>query len=159
MEGARYDLHAVTDAKAAGQSGVPHERELLALAEAMVRGGDAEMRAARAAAVDAIGPDAFVEAAAVASNFERMVRIADAAGIPLDAPLDALTARCAPISASTPSAGGGEHADDLAAASVVGRVIAPLARFIMPAMAAQSRRARQERFRANAGDAKDARED
>jgi len=33
-----------------------------------------------------------VDAAAVVSNFERMVRIADATGIPLDAPVNAMTA-------------------------------------------------------------------
>jgi hypothetical protein len=143
MEGARYDLHAVTDAEAAGQSGVAHERELLALAEAVVRGGEPEMRAARAAAVHAIGAESFVEAAAVAANFERMVRIADATGIPLDAPLDA-------ISASMRADLG---IDDFASAAntpaisplrlILGRVLAPLSRFMMPAMAAQSRRAKR----------------
>lgn len=34
--------------------------------------------------LETMGPEAMVDAAGVASNFERMVRIADATGIPLD---------------------------------------------------------------------------
>lgn len=34
--------------------------------------------------LEAMGPEAMVDAAGVASNFERMVRIADSTGIPLD---------------------------------------------------------------------------
>ena len=37
----------------------------------------------RAAVVEALGPAAMVDAAGVASNFERMVRIADSTGIEL----------------------------------------------------------------------------
>ena len=71
---------------------MPHERELLALAEAVVGGDEAALGTAREAAVAAVGPDTFVEASAVAANFERMVRIADATGIALDAAFDTLTA-------------------------------------------------------------------
>ena len=83
ITGAGYDLRAVTDSAAAGHASVPHERELLALAEAVVRGDDAALAAAGSAAIAVLGADGFVEAAAVASNFERMVRIADGTGIPL----------------------------------------------------------------------------
>ncbi len=149
IAGARYDLRAVTDAAAAGSSGVAHERELLALAEAVVRGGDAELGAARAAAVTALGPDAFVEAAAVASNFERMVRIADATGIPLDAPLDAMSAPMRAAlgidtfgsAANTPQVSPGRRA--------LGRVLAPLARYLMPVLATLSRRAASRAGRAH----------
>lgn len=148
IEGAHYDLRAVTDAAAAGRSGVAHERELLALAEAVVRGGDAELAAARAGAVAALGPDGFVEAAAVASNFERMVRIADATGIPLDAPLDAITASMRAdlgidaygSAANTPQVSPGRRA--------LGRALAPLARYLMPALATLSRRAASRAGRA-----------
>ena len=37
----------------------------------------------RAAVVETLGPEAMVDAAGVASNFERMVRIADSTGIEL----------------------------------------------------------------------------
>ncbi len=39
-----------------------------------------------------LGPEGFVDAAAVLGNFERMNRIADATGIPLDGPVDFVTA-------------------------------------------------------------------
>ena len=84
IEGKRYDLHAVTAGEAAGPVGVPHERELVALAEAVATGDEAALADARRDALEALGPESFVAAAAVASNFERMVRIADSTGIPLD---------------------------------------------------------------------------
>ena len=40
---------------------------------------------ARAALIDAVGGDGFVDAAGVVGHFERLVRVADATGIPLDA--------------------------------------------------------------------------
>jgi len=140
LEGARYDLHAVTDAAAPSPVGVPHERELLALAEAVVRGGEAELAEARRAALAALGPESFVAAAAVASNFERMVRIADATGIPLDAPLAAMTADMRAelgidafgSAANTPRASATQR--------MLGRALAPLARYAMPALAGLSRR-------------------
>jgi hypothetical protein len=140
LEGSEYDLHAVTDAAAAGTSGVPHERELLALAEAVVRGGEAELRAARDAAARALGAPGFVEAAAVAANFERMVRIADATGIPLDAPLDAITA---PMRAALGIDAFGSAANTpqtSAPRRLLGRALAPLAGHMMRAMAWLSRR-------------------
>jgi hypothetical protein len=85
LEGAEYDLHGVTNEQAP-LVGVPHERELIALAEAVVRGDEAELAEARRASLAALGPESFVAAAAVASNFERMERIADATGT-ADAPL------------------------------------------------------------------------
>ena len=63
----------------------------MAFAEALVRRDAGALERARSALREALGPDALVDAAAVASNFERMVRIADATGIPLDAPVDALS--------------------------------------------------------------------
>lgn len=71
---------------------MPHERELLALAEAVARGDESELRSAREAALTALGAEAFVEACAVAANFERMVRIADGTGIALDGAFDTLSA-------------------------------------------------------------------
>jgi len=139
IEGARYDLHAVTDGTAAGRSGVPHERALLALAEAVVRGNEADLAAARAGALAALGPEAFVEAAAVAGNFERMVRIADATGIPLDAPLDAVSAGLR-SDLGIDSFGSSANTPPLSSLRMAaGRVLAPFARYMMPAMAAVSR--------------------
>jgi hypothetical protein len=70
---------------------VRHAEELVALAEALVHGDPDALSHARDAACAALGADAVADALAVASNFERMVRIADASGIPLDTPLAAMT--------------------------------------------------------------------
>ena len=59
-----------------------HGAELVAFAEAIVTGAQ-PLAQSRAAVVEALGPEAMVDAAGVASNFERMVRIADSTGIEL----------------------------------------------------------------------------
>ncbi len=64
----------------------------MTFAEAVVGGDELQVATARQVLLDAVGPEALVDAAAVAANFERMDRIADATGIPLDAPMDLLTA-------------------------------------------------------------------
>ena len=61
---------------------MPHGPELVAFAEAIVTGAQT-LTESRGAVVDTLGPRAMVDAAGVASNFERMVRIADATGIEL----------------------------------------------------------------------------
>ncbi len=61
---------------------MPHGPELVAFAEAIVTGAET-LGQSRAAVVEALGPEAMVDAAGVASNFERMVRVADATGIEL----------------------------------------------------------------------------
>jgi hypothetical protein len=141
IEGARHDLRSLTEAGAAEPADVPHARALLALADAVVDGGEARLAPAREAALAALGPEAFVAAAAVAGNFERMDRIADATGVELDAALGAIT--------------GGLRAelglDAFASAAntprpplwlrLAGRALAPFARYAMPAAARLSRRA------------------
>ena len=91
ISGREVDLRAVTDPEHAAECGVAHAAELIALADAMVGADDAVLAAARQRVVDELGPAHLVDAAAVASNFERMVRIADATGIPLDAPVEIMT--------------------------------------------------------------------
>jgi len=87
--GQAFDLHAVTEG--AATSGVAHEEVLLTLAEAVVSDDEGTLATARTHVLDELGPAALVDAAGVASNFERMVRIADATGIPLDSFLDEMT--------------------------------------------------------------------
>jgi hypothetical protein len=72
-------------------SGVEHGTLLLAFAEAMVGEDDEALTHVRHAVIEGMSPAAMVDAAGVASNFERMVRIADATGIPLDARMQALS--------------------------------------------------------------------
>lgn len=81
----------MTAGEKAGPVGIDHATELVRFAEAVVVGDDEELDAAREALLDAVGPEAFVDAAAVVGNFQRMVRIADGTGIPLDASLELLT--------------------------------------------------------------------
>ena|SRR5262245_59695924 len=89
--GQAFDLHAVTEGAAVARSGVAHEETLLALTETMVGDDEEALATARTRVLAELGPEALVDAAGVASNFERMVRIADATGIPLDSFLDEMT--------------------------------------------------------------------
>ncbi len=61
-------------------------------AETMVRDDEDALVRSRKRILEEMGPEALVDAAAVVSNFERMVRIADSTGIPLDSFLDQMTA-------------------------------------------------------------------
>ena len=76
----------------AGSSFVPNGPALGAFAEALVGRDDTALARARERVRAELGPAGLVDAAAVASNFERMVRIADATGIPLDRSVAALGA-------------------------------------------------------------------
>ncbi len=75
------DLNAIVDGSVA--SGIEHGAELTAFAEALVTHSDV-LPAARQAIVDAMGEGALVDAAGTVANFQRMVRIADGIGIPID---------------------------------------------------------------------------
>jgi hypothetical protein len=69
-------------------SGVAHGEVLSDFAEAVVGRDLVVISRARQRVIDAMGVAAMVDAAAVASNFERMVRIADGTGIPLGEALE-----------------------------------------------------------------------
>ena len=75
------ELEAVMSGDVA--SGVAFGVELIEFAEAVVSRDAAAISSARAALAEAAGHDAMVDAAGVVSNFQRMVRIADATGIGL----------------------------------------------------------------------------
>jgi len=82
--GSDFDLTAVNgDADAAARD-VPFGAELIRFAEAIARHHDPGLAEARQNLSEAAGPRVTVDAAAVAANFQRMVRIADATGIPAD---------------------------------------------------------------------------
>ncbi len=83
--GDTVDLQAVTDDEA--RSGVAHGEALTRFADAIVDADPDPIRAARERVAREMGEHAVVDAAAVAANFQRMVRIADATGIPLDKPV------------------------------------------------------------------------
>jgi hypothetical protein len=107
----------------------------------VVQGDEAALATARREGVAALGPDGFVEAAAVASNFERMVRIADATGIPLDSPLAEVSAGMR-ADLGIDAFGSAANTPPIPAwRRAVGRLLAPIAHHLMSAMAARSRRA------------------
>ena len=62
---------------------IKHGTELSAFAEAIVRKDKIQIAKTRDALVACAGDNAMVDAAGVASNFQRMVRIADSTGITL----------------------------------------------------------------------------
>ena len=84
-------LLGISEGEKAGDAGIAHGERLTTFASAAVAGDVAELATARAALRDAAGSGALVDAAAVVGNFQRMVRIADGAGIPLDGVTLALT--------------------------------------------------------------------
>lgn len=78
-----FELNAVNGDQASAD-GVPYGGDLVRFADAVAhRDADAVARA-RQALLAAAGSEVLVDAAGVAANFQRMVRIADAIGIPVD---------------------------------------------------------------------------
>jgi len=77
------------------QTGLRGGEALIRFAEASV--GDNvddkadDIRVAREAVKDELGENSMVDAAGVIANFQRMVRIADGTGIPLDTPVAMMT--------------------------------------------------------------------
>ena len=78
-----YDLSAVLG-DTGKDSGIPHADVLIRLAEAAIADDDAAIAAARDAVIECMGEAAFVDAVAVAANFNAIDRVADAIGIPLE---------------------------------------------------------------------------
>ena len=91
-QGKQTDLRAVTQGTKAADSGVTYGDELVAFAEAAIAGEQASLATARGALRSVAGSEAVVDAAGVIGNFQRMVRIADGAGISIDAPMALLSA-------------------------------------------------------------------
>jgi hypothetical protein len=86
VNGAALDLGLVNGVRAS-DGGVTHGAQLLAFAEAVMRGDDSTLLQERARLRAVLSPEAFVDACAVICAFNVVDRIADATGIPLDAPL------------------------------------------------------------------------
>lgn len=79
--GEEVDVSVVMTGKDDG--GVACGAELARLAQAVVTGDAQELAAARTGVVAGLGVQAMIDAVGVASNFQRMVRIADSTGITL----------------------------------------------------------------------------
>jgi len=89
--GADADLKGISEGAKAGDAGIAHGELLTTFADAAVKGDAAELATARDALRQAAGSEVLVDAAGVVGNFERMVRIADGTGIPLDGIVTALS--------------------------------------------------------------------
>ena len=81
--GSEFDLDGLVGGEL-GETGIPHGDLLVAYAEAVVGDDEAELDAARATLLEAMGPEALVDAAATVASFNSVVRVASATGIPLD---------------------------------------------------------------------------
>ncbi len=84
-------LSGIAEGAKAGDAGIAHGEKLAAFVDAALGADPAQLATARDALRAAAGSAALVDAAAVIGNFERMVRIADGTGIPLDGVVAALS--------------------------------------------------------------------
>ncbi len=90
--GEDIDLEGLTDPNCTRIEGIPHSEVLLRFANAFM-GTDANaLTQARDELVNEMGAPVMIDAAGVASNFQRMVRIADGTGIQLDSMGDEIDA-------------------------------------------------------------------
>ena len=78
------DLGMINGDTTASAGDIQHGASLLNFTEAFVSRDEESLTAARDALLVEAGADVLVDAAGVAANFQRMVRIADSTGIPLD---------------------------------------------------------------------------
>ena len=91
LTGGSIDFDGLTDPSCTKIKGVPDSRELLQFANACMGVEGADLETARQALVDRMGSAAMIDTAGVVSNFQRMVRIADATGIPTDGPMQVMS--------------------------------------------------------------------
>jgi hypothetical protein len=78
------DLQMVNGSSASDAQGIPFANELARFAEAIAQRDTAKIKRTRDKLVKVAGDAVMIDAAAVAANFQRMVRIADSMGIPID---------------------------------------------------------------------------
>jgi len=78
------DLQMVNGSSASDAQEMPFANELANFAEAVAERDTQTITQTRDQLVDVAGEAVMIDAAAVAANFQRMVRIADSMGIPID---------------------------------------------------------------------------
>ena len=78
------DLQSIRGSANSATKGIEFGSLLLRFAESVARRDTATIAASRNALLESAGPLVVVDAAGVAANFQRMVRIADSIGIPVD---------------------------------------------------------------------------
>lgn len=90
--GEEIDLDGMTDPACTEIKGIPHSEVLMKFTNAFMSNDKQALTAARDTLVSEMGAAAMIDAAAVASNQQRMVRIADGTGIPLESMGDEMDA-------------------------------------------------------------------
>ncbi|MFT5692147.1 MAG: hypothetical protein ACI92E_001478 [Oceanicoccus sp.] len=78
------DLQMINGSEAAATKGVEYGYELMKFAESFTSRNPTDLARDRHMLLEVAGEKVLVDAAGVAANFQRMVRIADSMGIPVD---------------------------------------------------------------------------
>ena len=78
------DINMINGERKEDVSNLEYGEELMKFAETLATRNETDLTAARMQLLNVAGPGVLVDAAGVAANFQRMVRIADAMGIPVD---------------------------------------------------------------------------
>lgn len=78
------DIQSINGDASSAETGIEFGPELLGFAEAVARRDSDAIKTSRATLEQAAGQKVVIDAAGVAANFQRMVRIADSIGIPVD---------------------------------------------------------------------------
>lgn len=84
LSNADINLQVINGDESATEGDIAHAKALMNFAESFARRDEDALAQARQRLLDEAGAEVLVDAAAVAANFQRMVRIADCTGIPLD---------------------------------------------------------------------------
>ena len=82
--GTAINLDGLADANCTEIEGIPHSTVILEFANAFMTRDPGKLALARDNLEREMNTEALIDAIAVAANFQRMVRIADATGIPSD---------------------------------------------------------------------------
>lgn len=80
----QIDIQGINGDADSAAVGIEYGAELMAFADAVASRDEARLLETREALLNSAGSDVLVDAAGVAANFQRMVRIADSIGIPVD---------------------------------------------------------------------------
>lgn len=91
MTGNKIDMNVVTGDTATIRNSIDFGDTLVAFSEALVGENDDALDKARSTVIKEMGTEVLIDAAALVGNFQRMVRIANSTGIPLDTPMDVLS--------------------------------------------------------------------
>jgi len=78
------DINMIMGSEEESHSDIQYAHELMQFAGSLASRDESALEVARDELLSQAGPRVLVDAAGVAANFQRMVRIADAAGIPVD---------------------------------------------------------------------------